>query len=259
MATGQAKTKAEELINRLNALVNQRHPSEFQVLQLQHQAESLRQSSFVEAAIALGAVATIRWDESEMRRQFDHAMQMRKGDHNLHANFARCLVRLNLHSEARRQYEQALQIQPSDKGVLADAIKACTWSGQFLRAKEYIERFNRLSADNPSEFGQFVAQAIELLKGTEVSEQQIDELVEIAMSVLRDAKISYISVNGRVLNDEESGFISIEFLLDSTISRVVDFDDTLAEKLAVSSPSGDLTNLISITFGAARPDEYYTA
>jgi len=236
MATGQAKTKASELMEEAAALASQPHLSEFQIQQLKRKAKSLLRQDAVSAWDVLGFVAARENNESAMRSNYQRALDWKRDHPVTHANYGHALARLNFAAEARDQLMRAVQLDPSNLIFLNAAIAAFVETGKFSGALELIERFNRLSPSKPSGFTQDVTDALAFIRAHSLSESEIETLLEQARGVLHSAGAYANKFNQSIVSDEDSTWLNYDLILAEPVERVVELNTVLCRRLASLEP-----------------------
>jgi tetratricopeptide (TPR) repeat protein len=235
MATGQAKTKAMELMADAAALAHA-HPSEFQIQQLKRTAKSLLKQDAVSASDVLGFVAALEHDEAAMRSNYKRALDLKRGGAITYAHYAHALARLNFTAEARDELMRAVEIEPSNLEFLHAAIGAFIATGRISGALDLIERFNRLSPNKPSRFTQDVTNALAFIRANNLSESEIETLLEEARGVVRAAGADANRFNQSILSDEDSTWLNFDLILAEPVERVVELNTVLCRRLASFDP-----------------------
>jgi tetratricopeptide (TPR) repeat protein len=236
MATGQAKTKAEELMGEAAALAAQPHPSQFEIKQLERKAKSLLKQDAAKASDVLGFVAALEYDEAAMRKHYQRALELNRGNAMTRAHYAHALARLNFPAESRDQLLLAIEIDPTDLAYLDAAIGGCVESGNIAKALDLVGRFNRLSPDKPSRFTRNVTTALDFIRQHDVSEGEIATLMETALEVLRSARASSVRLDHGILTDEDSTWLNYDLIVAEPVEKVVELNTVLCRRLALLDP-----------------------
>jgi tetratricopeptide (TPR) repeat protein len=247
MATGQPKTKAQELEERIMVLAAEPHPSEFVIRGIKKDAEALRKDDPILAAAALGFIASFEKNVVEMRRNFEFALGRRPNDFTFHFNFGNSLLRTDFYSEARDHFLNAVELAPSQPEVLNAAIEACLWTGWLSKAADLTDRYHRLSPDKPSPYTR-VAELLDVARRNKLSDHEIEALLDTAVSVLAASNASTKAIQPKVLSDEESSWLSYHLVVAEPVETVVDLNVILAERLAENQPRLPADKFVTVMF-----------
>ena len=232
MTTGQAKTKASELLGRLGALADVSRPNELELVRIRREAEGIRKTHPAEASAILGTIAAMMYDENEMRREFEMALKIAPRELVVAANYPFALFRLGYFREAGDRYRNAHELAPADIVVLDKTIEAYAVIGRFAEAVELYKFRSKMVHERRHPWESAILRAPVYIKSNSVKERDVEDLVDVAANVLR---ASQIPVNGTALlnmADEESDWMSIHFLIDEPVATVVELNVELARRLA---------------------------
>jgi hypothetical protein len=248
MATGQAKTKAEELMFAIMALGESRSAPSLDIARLKQQAQMLRSSDLYGASLALGMLAALEFDESEMRKNHDLAQKLRPEHFYTHRNFAASLVRLNHYAEARASAIRAYEVAPSSVDAIDYAMGLCVATGHFADAVQLLEARNKLGPTEPCVYEDIVRLGDTYLKLHGVSVGEIETLQSICLSVLRESAVHASWIEPRLMADEESEWLSFHFIVYEPVERVVSLSVELAERLASIEPPMEVEDHITMMY-----------
>ena len=247
----KAKTKASQLIERINALRRQEEMDEFTLRKIRKEVEALQLSDAFNAYILFGSLASIEQDLDGVRDNYSKALKMRPDDRDANINYSISLNNLGFFTEAREFAEKAYPADQADL-VLLDYLINRSWvSGRIRDAQKWLERWDIVNPKSANELTEFISNASELLDENGVSDDDVERLLQLKISVLHKQKIYPSRSIGETLEDEDSCWLNYFFEVRLPPKEVVELNFKAAEKLAKSDIPTYVTDSVIVTFTSA--------
>ena len=181
----------------------------------------------------LGMLSSILQDEDGMKDNFNRAIAQRPEDPVIRANFGTALFRMGYFRGARESIERALSLEPTNLGYLDAAIHAANITGRFTNARYLLQTWHKLNPKVSHDFEKTISQGAAYLEEWGITEDHLDDIVNLLGGVLRECKASVIAIGTHFLSDEESHWMSWHFHVLDPPDRVVDLNDRFADRLAM--------------------------
>lgn len=245
------KTKASKLIEELNVLLHQGERDEFTLRRIKSEAEKLRSSDAFNAYILLGMLASLENNVDEMRMNHLAALKLQPNEPNANFNYSTSLNNLCFYSEAREFSVKAYLGGPGNLQILSSLIEICVRSGRIREARKWLERFQALSPKKVNENEGLILEANELLDDGCVSDDEVEEILELSASALRSNKVIPNRVGIETLSDEESYWLNYMFEVQRPPADIVELNFEAAERLANSEIPARATDAVIVTFTSA--------
>lgn len=245
------KTKASELIEKVNALLNREERDEFTLRKIKIEAEKLRPSNAFSAYVLLGMLASLEDDVDEMRANHLAALKLRPNDPVGNLNYSTSLVHLGFYSEAR---EYALKAYEGNRGsatFLSLLIDRCYKSGRVQQAKGWIHEWETLNPEQDHDLKNSILAANELLKEDGIGDEVVEELVELSLDVLRRNNFHPDGVDIEFLADEDSRWLNYTFIVRQSPDIIVNLIFESAKELAMSNIPSQATDAVIVTNSSA--------
>lgn len=244
------KTKASELIEKINALLHQEERDEFTLRKIRKGAENLRQSDAFNAYVSLGMLASLENDADGMRTNHLAALKLQPNDPNANFNYSTSLNNLSFYSEARGYAEIACNGARESLEYLSLLIDISLKIGRIRDARKWLERFQLLSPKKANENESLILDANELLDDSGVSDENVEQLLEFSLSVLRRQDVIPKRFEIATLTDDESRWLNFTIIIPQQPREVVSLDFEVAEQLARSEVPSQVTDAVIVTFSS---------
>ncbi len=225
------------LFEQLKELIESGEPAAtLLVEQLKKEAQKYLKSSPLEGYIALGIVASLQHDVEGVHTYYQQAIHL--AAHNsiiiTLANYSFSLAQLGYFSEAADLISQAFKLSGN---YLDEAIYLCCIAGRFQQVDKLTQSKEKLK--NPLK----IQKLQELAKETQlfmeekgIDDQQLETLINIALSVLRNHQIYTTPEQIQMCLFTESGkkWFHYGILVRSTLEKTFELGFELTEKIAQS-------------------------
>jgi len=248
MATEQAVPKGVELVNEIVDLAKAKSPSSFEIARLRKQAQSLISLDAYHASMALGMLAGMSRNELEMRQYHQQAIRLRSNSVLALMNFAGSLERMNFYSEVREIIAKAHIFDPSDIRILDNAIQSAAVTGQFNQCNALIAEWKKLRPTETHKNEKMYKRILDYLSENNISESEIDRLIEIASANLRQAGVFSTRIDLGLLCDEGPEWLNYDLILSAPVEQVVELNTKLAEGLAGIEPPIPAEQFVNVMY-----------
>jgi tetratricopeptide (TPR) repeat protein len=233
----QPATKITELLEQANALLHQEVRDEVAIRRLEQEAKRLANADPVASHAFRGMLAALKRDPIAMREHFRVALSVAPGDVNVARNYSVCLNNLGYFSEAREMATKAYELRRGDLDNLDRLIRFSFASCRFDLAVEWLAEWAKLSPKEPHTVETDGRQIHAFLEAGHVEAQDLERLLQLTMSVLHDAGIYDVAGTPRILEDDESAWLSIWISIDQPVERVLELNLALVSRLVSEYPA----------------------
>ncbi|MCB1743547.1 MAG: hypothetical protein KDK91_24430, partial [Gammaproteobacteria bacterium] len=182
-------SKARRIIERLNALDPAESGNSFLLRRLEQEARAALGQDPVSGYGALRTIATLRFDEEQMRVAARHAIRL--SDFNApepRLEFSYALRTFGCLLEASQQAEQASRAAPRNAVAAEVCARFAFYAGCVREARRLIERYATLRPDVTLPYSYMVERLVKALDVAEISDAVLSDTVEAAMSMVRAAR-----------------------------------------------------------------------
>ena len=245
------KSKTSKLIEQMNDLVIRRDRDELTLRRIKSEAEKLRSSDAFSAYILLGMLASLEYNADEMRANHLAALKLRPNDSNANFNYSTSLNNHCFYSEAREYAEKAHLGDPGDLQFLTWLIEKSLNFGRIREARKWLHKSEELKPKGVNEYKNIIVEAYELLTEIDVSDDEVEEILEISASALRSNRVTPNKINIETLSDEDSYWLNYMFELQRPPAEITDMNFEAAERLANSEVPARATDAVIVTFTSA--------
>ena len=245
------KSKASQLLKQINALRIQEERDEFTLRKIKKEVEDLRATDTIAAYILLGGLAVIERDVAGMRDNYSKALKMHPDDVEAIINYSTSLLHLGFYTEARVFAEKAYLADQADLEILDYLIDRSWVSGRIRDARKWLERWDDVNPKNAHARAEIISDATELLDEDGVTDDDVESLLQLNMSVLHAQMVYPSSAVGETLEDEDSCWLSYFFEIRLPPKEVVELNFKAAEKQALSDIPIHVTDSVIVTFTSA--------
>ena len=240
-------TKAAELIGRLSTLAKRAEISDFELRQMEHEANRLLQADAEQAYQILGGLAALRGDAEGVHREHKKALKLSGEEATSLRNFAVSLVIVSEFEAAREAIRKAFRKNPTDQETLVRSILLSIMSGHFLEARELME--GQRTKHHIREEVSAVCSAIE--RGS-FTEKGVRKVLAASHEVMRQTRVRMENVDIVVDEDEEGSFL-FEIFLTASREKAQECNVKLDERIVARE---ELTedpglNFIPVFLGAS--------
>ena len=240
-------TKAAELVRRLSALANRVEISDFELRQMEQEANKLLQVDADQAYQILGGVASLRGDAQGVHREHKRALKLSGEAAASLRNYAISLAIISEFEAAWKTIQKSFRKDPTDQETLWRYILFSIMSGHFLEAQELMEGHEAEYTDR--EEVKAICTAIE--RGT-FTERGVRKVLSASHEVMQRARVSMETVD-ILADEEEEGSFLFEIFLSASREKAhecnVELDERIVAHEELTEDPG--LNFIPVFLGAS--------
>lgn len=231
MAAPIPKTKAEEVFEQLCVLLDHRDRiNEFTLAKLRRDARASLSVDPVVAHVALGAIASMEWDDEGA--DYHHREAIRYQDDSMtRMNYSISLLNLQRAHDAWLQVCIAADAEPADLELQRRAIKAGFLAGEFSDSQRRIDLYAKRSPGRPYEDAERIAQVTRILAERNISEASVRQMIDTALGVLRDHKVENHHMQVRAIEEPGDKSVMYAILIDRPKAELVQLERDLVDRL----------------------------
>lgn len=232
-----AKTKAQDLLSKLTALAGGRsRMSELQLAALRREAkESLKVDAF-HGYMALGALASISWDEVALNS--NHLCAINLSDTELaHRNYAVSLSGVLLYEKAAEEMIVAAEKEPENLATLRKAINFAVIAGMIGVAMNLYKKLStRSTASDEDDFN--ARRIAGILRQTGINESEFHQGQSIVLDTLRRHRILPEVISTQVDEDPADPSVWVRFEINTSSQNAQVIHDEACVRLCEELPDG---------------------
>lgn len=195
----------------------------------------------------LGALEAVSGNEKLMDSYHQNSIQL-CDDPLMHLNYARSLYQFSRVREAAEQARIAASLADDDLDAMHDAISYTFESGGVAMAASLLETCKKLVPLDDDAY-QDLIMAATVQKNTDITDEEIMPLVQIACDFLRAKQMHFVDQE-LIVDEEDEGFLSLCFNLNLPNDEVWHLNRQLFEVMLDLMP--DQPRRLSVRFARSR-------
>ena len=203
--------------------------TDFEIRALEKKANSLKgKIDFADYYAFLGLIAALRQDSETLTHHFENALRLAPTNTTILSNYLISLNNIGWYLQAFTLGRTLAKKLSNDNSLLTDMIESAFCLGRFHEAYELLSKL-----PEPQQYKgyQDIIEAIKIVDRVQLSDDEAEELQQLAFSILQDRHLYFSNSRIGIVND----FIHYEIYVDLPIVQIpaLDFDlsHTFAEKL----------------------------
>ena len=225
------KTKAAEVLDRAGALLTRRDlVNDLLLARLKKDARASMSVDPVVAHIALGAIASLEWNDAELDEHFQAALSL-EDCVEARQNYATSLSQVERVFDAWEQLRMASQMEPGDLHLLDRTIGSAYVAGDFAAARELCETYGKRSPGNRHRSQTQIERADFVLKSQAISPQQIHAHLVVAYGLLRERKVASRSITVETFVEPGNQLVMYHIRLSQSDEFIESLELELADRL----------------------------
>ena len=232
-ATRQAAATFGELIERINQLFDLEEVDEFTRQRMKRDAEALAAVKPEQGHTVLGALAALDWNGEAAQEHYAAAIRARNIP-EVHQAFAITLSRMGYVRQALDEALSAYMMAPEDGRFLRQAFEIAIIAGAINKAVDLAKQWSKSFPDKELEGAEGINAAFEAAEEGMPTDEQINELNELAYCLCRERKIRPNGMNLTTVAPEGSeefrDIVSTIYVMAST-DCAVELSIELFEKI----------------------------
>lgn len=244
--TLQPEPKTNELIRKINNLLDQKEVSPFVLNGLKNDAERLANVDEVGSYIVWGAIAVINKDLEEARKHHLAAIHLLY-THQTLENYHSCLERFGLFEESYEWACKAYELNRGSRSLVDSLIGSSLQAGMISESISNLQEWDKLFPDEKHKFTQDIINAQKLLIKKEVDESILMEMIKTAMELLTQR--GFLSRGAWIDNEDE---INYAFQVNSSAEEIISLNEELSSVFVNREIIPKYSCLITIAFIPAR-------
>lgn len=228
------KTKSGDLLSRIGSLQTEAF-DDLAVARMEREARSLLGVDALGAHLALGALASIRFDADAVRQHFAAAGQLSSRDETVAAGHAIALQQMGLFAEAFPLALQASEWVPENLTHLRRALQYALFAGRIQDATMLAETLTKRTAVSEA-MAELPGDVRRVLALRGVPESEFSGGVRTACQVLHDHRIRHTSILVEVNESPDEQTVACVISIDGDIPTALELGDELAIRLSEQFP-----------------------
>jgi len=252
----QVAVQIPSFFQKMNQLVISHKPDPFLLTQFKNEAQKYIQSDNVDAYLALGTLAGLEGNIEALQTNYQQAITKYSEKHAyILMLYAKSITRYGFFSQAADLMHQAYHLSPI-LNYLDDAIQFYGLAGHFHQVTSLLKTWNNLSSNQTHRFSQLAEEVVTLMDERNVSDADLEGLINIALLLLRQQKFSIVAsqINISLSEDENSRWFHYGIPLRESVEKTVELDFELADNLAEEKLPVNLTGYFVPTFEMVGSD-----
>lgn len=253
----QPQTISPQLITELIELASEKRHNPFILRGYKKKAETLRKADPFSGYLVLGMIATLEKNSAEMHNYYRRAIKLNSKDSIGYRNYAVSLGKLGYYSEYFDYAQRAYNLNRGDLSTLEFFIDTCLMAGKINQAKPLLEAWDRLCPKASNPFSTGVEKAIRIMVNNDISPQELEAILEIAISLLQKRNIYIHQWHFRITELEGKEWIQYIYELDEvTPTELIELEEQLDKTLCQFFPrtSPQRTETVRIEYMIEEPE-----
>jgi hypothetical protein len=234
-----AMSQKATFFNQLNQLVINESLKPSTVIQFKNEAQKRLQSNEIEGYLALGTLARLEGNVEAVHDNHQRALAaMTTQQAYALSLYAKCLVPFGFFGKAAKLMLNAYNLSKNTID-LEDAIEFYRLAGHFHQVGELLKRWELINPDSRHRGSQQTEALIQFLDNKQVSDADLEGLIQLAMSILRQhhQTIAPEKIEIDLLSDEHSQWFHYGIVLYESVEKVVEMNNELADRSVEECPS----------------------
>lgn len=191
-----------ELRKRIALFLNTKQIDSMTLEQFKNQVKSLLELEVPNVYLALGTIASLENDIDNVHYYYQQAIERFSRKAKILANYADSLARLGHFSTATNLMLEAYYLLPGGIDYLDDAIHLCGITGRFHLLSELL----RIKTQVTYSFQILVNKIVQLMDETQVTDEELEQLINITLKVLHRYDITVNPGKIRFSMEEDSQY-----------------------------------------------------
>ena len=252
MFAAEPKTKARELLDKVNALSIEERRNEFVVKSLKRAAERLTKGPEATAADfeVLGAVEALLRNRKGVRSAFTNALSRTQDNFITFLNYSLSLEEVGYIEESVHYARDAHILRPGDLDGIDRFVNVSALFGQFQTSFDLTHKWEKERPGERHWRSNFLEACVQLLSEVGVSQETTSSMVGMAYDIVNAKDLTLDSQSIEILSDEYDNWIS--YVINLRESQDITFDANLCliEQLSKTTLGYDSKGVFSIRIGA---------
>lgn len=181
--------------------------------------------------IALGVLASLEGNVEAIHTHYQQAIENFSRKPELVASYAESLARVGHFSPAAELMLEAYYLSPSTLNYLDKAIQLCGIVGRFHFIGELLRIREKINPQNTHPFASNTKQIIQWMKKTKVTDDQLEKLINLALSLLQQYFIVITPRHVEMNLDEDQQKLHYKIHLAEKTETILEITNRLTQQL----------------------------
>ena len=188
----------------------------------------IRDSSYVDSKLAFGMIAALKFDELEVKKQFEAAMRASGGETKVIRNYSSALFNIHKPISAVNMIEEAVRAEPDSITILLDALDVYLKAQNVEGAINTVKKLSKLGHKIKKEEQDRIDDLSRLFALSGANWEDNAKRIELVGSKMHDFGFR-LRHTDEIFTDEG---IIYQFVLDSTIDEALDAQTNILDTLS---------------------------
>lgn len=199
--------------------------------QFKNKARNILTIDVYEGYIALGVLASLEGNVEAIHTHYQQAIENFSRKPELVASYAESLARVGHFSPAAELMLEAYYLSPSTLNYLDKAIQLCGIVGRFYFVGELLRIREKINPQNTHPFASNTKQIIQWMKKTKVTDDQLEKLINLALSLLQQYPIVITPRHVEITLDEDQQKLHYKIHLAEKTETISEITNRLTQQI----------------------------
>jgi len=235
MAPPIAKSSSDDILDRLNEILRSgQTPTELELARYKKEARKLLSTQPLNGNIMLGALACLECDVDKMNKYHLAALAIDPNNFSALRNYAASLANIGNYPESLKYTVRAYKSRPGSPELLSRAVSVSVYAGHIREALDWLEQWQRENPDEEHEAAELVRDLAAFAKELAISDSQMESVIKTGIQTINEYGIYSHGVSLRLVEDDESEWLSYVINVERDVDEVVNLNIELAERIAAA-------------------------
>jgi hypothetical protein len=244
--SSQLGYEPNDFLKQINALVNNDIFDHFTLTQLKDKAQQHSQLNNVDGYLARTVLAGLEGNTEAIQTHYQQAITTFSEQHAFSlATYAKSLTPFGSFSKATDLMLKAYELSPTNLNYLDEAIYFSGLTGHFHQVSELLKTWNKQNREKPHRFSSITPKIIELMDDKQVTDHELSQLIDIALNLLRQHRLTIATSQIKISLPEEDNsqwfYYGIPLQQNLSVENMVALDFELADKMTEANLSATLS------------------
>jgi len=255
----QLAVKKNDFLQQINSLVNENDDIfDHTLTQLKNDAQQHCQLNNVDGCLARTVLAGLEGNTDAIQTHYQQAITTFSDQHAFSlALYAKSFTLFGWFAQAADLMLKAYELSSTTLKYLDDAIYFYGLTGHFHQVSELLQKWNQQNPHQQHRFSLIYPQIIEFMDEKKVTDHDLAKLIQIALSLLRQHRLTIATykINISLPEEDNSQWFYYGIPLQQTLSveKMVALDFELADKMAEANLSATLSAYFVTMFERLEP------